>query len=446
MILNRIKKYIEANELLQRGDRVLVGLSGGADSVCLTHALQSLSKQLGIEVYTAHVNHGIRGEEAVRDEEFAKSFSEKLGISCFTARLNIPEDARQKSISEETAGRIARYEFFNKIAAENRLTKIATAHNRNDNAETLLMNFMRGSTVKGLGGIPVRRGNIVRPILCLTRTEIEEYCRENSLEYVTDSTNNETIYTRNKIRRELIPLIERTYNPNFVTTATENAVLTAEDNAYIAKQAENAFISLAADNKADIKELKKLDKSILRRVLMLMIQSAVGEEEDIRSVYIRDVSRLLNKNSGASVNLPFGIIAKTEYGKLIIEKKPESVPCFEYIMTIGNTKISELGSEVVISKANVREKDGAVYVCAGETDIITIRNRRSGDVFMPCGMNGSKKVKEYFINEKIPREKRALTPIICINGEIAAVGTRVDRRFMFKDKGLRIEFKPMQEV
>ncbi|MBR0470655.1 MAG: tRNA lysidine(34) synthetase TilS, partial [Clostridia bacterium] len=309
MILNRIKKYIETNELLQRGDKVLVGLSGGADSVCLTHALQSLSEQLGIEVYTAHVNHGIRGEEAVRDEEFAKSFSEKLGISCFTARLNIPEEARQKSISEETAGRIARYEFFNKIAAENRLTKIATAHNRNDNAETLLMNFMRGSTVKGLGGIPVRRGNIVRPILCLTRAEIEEYCRENSLEYVTDSTNNETIYTRNKIRRELIPLIERTYNPNFVTTATENAVLTAEDNAYIAKQAENAFISLAADNKADIKELKKLDKSILRRVLMLMIRSAAGEEEDIRSVYIRDVSRLLNKNSGASVNLPFGIIA-----------------------------------------------------------------------------------------------------------------------------------------
>ncbi|MBQ6530500.1 MAG: tRNA lysidine(34) synthetase TilS, partial [Clostridia bacterium] len=251
MILNRIKKYIETNELLQRGDKVLVGLSGGADSVCLTHALQSLSEQLGIEVYTAHVNHGIRGEEAVRDEEFAKSFSEKLGISCFTARLNIPEDARQKSISEETAGRIARYDFFNRIAAENRLTKIATAHNRNDNAETLLMNFMRGSTVKGLGGIPVRRGNIVRPILCLTRAEIEEYCRENSLEYVTDSTNNETIYTRNKIRRELIPLIERTYNPNFVTTATENAVLTAEDNAYIAKQAENAFISLAADNKAD---------------------------------------------------------------------------------------------------------------------------------------------------------------------------------------------------
>ena len=175
MILNRIKKFIETNELLKNGDKVLVGLSGGADSVCLTHALHSLSKQLGIEVYTAHVNHGIRGEEAERDEDFANSFSIKLGIHCFTAKLNIPEAAKQKGISEETAGRIARYEFFDKTARDNGITKIATAHNKNDNAETLLMNFMRGSTVKGLSGIPVRRGNIVRPVLCLTRAEIEEY-------------------------------------------------------------------------------------------------------------------------------------------------------------------------------------------------------------------------------------------------------------------------------
>ena len=446
MIIRKIKKFIDDNALFERGDKVLVGLSGGADSVCLTHALHTLREQFGIEIYTAHVNHGIRGAEAERDMSFAKSFSESLGIICFTENLNIPEIAKKNGISEETAGRIARYEFFNKTAAFSGITKIATAHNKNDNAETLLMNFMRGSTVKGMSGIPMRRGNIVRPVLCLTRNEIEDYCRENSLEYVTDSTNNETVYTRNKIRRELIPLIESVYNPNFVTTVTENAVLTSEDNAYIAKQAQNAFYDTVKDNSADINALKSLDNAILRRVIMAMIQAAAETDEDIRSVYVCDVSNLLDKNSGASVNLPFGITARVEYGRLVIEKTPVTTSQFEYEAKTGITEIPELGKTAIINTVNARKKDNAIYINADIDDKITIRNRRKGDIFMPYGMSGSKKVKEYFINEKIPRDERERIPIICVNGEIAAVGTRVDRRFLFKDRGLRIEFKPMQEV
>lgn len=446
MIINKIRKFVADNALFDKGDTVLVGLSGGADSVCLTHALHTLKKQLGIEVYTAHVNHGIRGEEANRDAEFARLFSEFLGIKYYTVNLNIPKIAQKNGISEETAGRIARYDFFRKISEEHNITKIATAHNLNDNAETLLMNFMRGSTIKGMSGIPLKRGNIVRPILGLTRAEIEQYCAENNLGYVTDSTNSETLYTRNKIRHILLPLIESEFNPSFVTTSAENSVLTAQDSAYIDKQTEIAFNCVVKNGIAGINELKTLDNAILRRVITRMINAAAETSDDIRSIYVHDVIGLLDKNSGASVNLPRDVIARTEYGRLVVSKAVKEAKPFEYALKEGATIIPELRKSVIVGRANTRDKEDAIYISAGLCDRLTIRNRREGDVFMPYGMNGSKKVKEYFINNKIPRAERTFVPIICVNGTIAAVGKRVDRRFLFSDNGVKIEFKPLQEV
>ena len=189
MVLDIIKKTLREYNLLNNGDSVLVGLSGGADSVCLTHALWSLKDEFDIKLYTAHINHGIRGEEAKRDELFAENFSKKLGIECFVLNADIPQIAKDTNVSEETAGRNVRYNFFNKLCEKYDINKVATAHNRNDNAETLIMNFMRGSTTNGLCGIPYVRGNIIRPILNVSRDEIEKYCSDNGLEYMTDSTN-----------------------------------------------------------------------------------------------------------------------------------------------------------------------------------------------------------------------------------------------------------------
>lgn len=446
MILNKIRDTINEYSLIKSGETVLVGLSGGADSVCLTHALFSLKDELGISLYTAHLNHGIRGEEAERDEEFAVSFSKSLGITCFTEKFDIPAIAAENGISEETAGRQKRYDFFESLCEKYGIDKIATAHNKNDNAETLLMNFMRGSSVKGMCGIPLKRGNVIRPLLNLSRAEIELYCKTNGLEYVTDSTNAETVYTRNKIRRELIPFIEDKFNPNFISTVTDNAVLTSDDSAYIEKQAQNAYSEIVIDKQAEIAKLMRLDIALRRRVIMRMISSAAGSLDDARSVYVRDVLSLLEKNSGASVNLPSGITARIEYGKLIIDNIGSHSKPFEYTVLIGQTDIAEISKSAVISEAVKREKDGALYLSASAGDRLVIRNRREGDIFYPCGMTGSKKVKEYFINEKIPRDKRMTVPIVEINGVIAAVGDRVDRRFLFKDKGIKIEFKPMQEV
>lgn len=439
MILDIIRQTISEYNLLNKGDSVLVGLSGGADSVCLTYALNELKEILGIEVYTAHVNHGIRGDEANNDELFAEKFSKSLGIKFFSARFNVPELAKQTGVSEETAGRNARYEFFENLCNEYKISKIATAHNKNDNAETILMNFMRGSTVKGLCGIPYKRGNVIRPILDVSREMIEEYCQINKLEYVTDSTNLSNNYTRNKVRNILIPLVKENFNPNFVSTVTSNAKLMIEDSYCLDQIAYGVYSKIAKHGSVSISKLKENPVSIQRRVIRYMLSEVYSGLSDIPGIYISDILNL--KHTGNGINLLNGVIAKIEYDKLKIGKFESSKSLdFKYSLNVPCcAQIPEILYSVSIEKCDKRKKDGYIYLGC-DTDRIIIRNRQPGDRFYPSGMTGSKKLKQYFIDNKIPKEIRSSIPIIEINGEIAAVGERVDNRFLFKDRGVKIKF------
>ncbi|MCD8180400.1 MAG: tRNA lysidine(34) synthetase TilS [Firmicutes bacterium] len=445
MILNIIRKTITEYNLLESGDRVLVALSGGADSVCLTHALRIMSGELGIELYTAHLNHGIRGEEAVRDEKFAKEFSELLGLRCFLKSVDIPEDAKCLGVSEETAGRKARYEFFADVCGKYNINKIATAHNKNDNAETLAMNFMRGASLKGLCGIPYKRGNIIRPLLDVCREDIEKYCADNGLEYMTDSTNLTDDYTRNKIRHILLPLIQKEFNSNFISTVTDNSSIIKEDNDYLEAKSAEAYSQIVKNGTAQISELLSQDISIARRVVRYMLADVYNGLGDISSGYVNDILELAKGRSGTKIDLSDKVMVRNEYGKLIIERNfVGDTPDFEYRFSCGiGGIIKEMGKEVVISRANSRRTDGGIYLGVAPDKDIIIRNRRRGDKFYPSGMTGSKKVKEYLIDNKIPREKRGSVPIIEIDKNIAAVGSRVDRRFLFKDSGIKIEFKDL---
>lgn len=440
MVLDIIRQTVSEYNLLQKGDSVLIGLSGGADSVCLTHALYSLKDIFGIKLYTVHINHGIRGEEAERDQKFAADFSKSLGIKCFIIKLDIPQIASKNGDSEETAGRKARYEIFDRLCVEHNITKIATAHNKNDNAETILMNFMRGSSVKGLCGIPCRRDNIIRPILNVSRDMIEEYCKYNNLEYVTDSTNLSNDYTRNKIRNILIPMIRAEFNPNFIGTVTSNAQYMYEDSECLDSLSERIYKNIVHDGSVLIDELKINPVSVQRRVIRYMLIKEYGGISDIPSVYINDILKL--KNTGAYINLADNVTAMTEYGRLKIGKFKENEDIdFEYVLSIpGGCFIPELSVYAEVKRCNSREKDGALYLGCDEAEKLIIRTRRAGDRFSPCGMNGSKKVKQYFIDNKIPKQQRNRIPIIEINGKIAAVGSRVDNHFLFKDKGVKINF------
>ena len=211
-ILQKVKISIEKKDLLKNGDSVLVALSGGADSVFLLNIMLLLKDEFNLSIYAAHINHMLRGKEADYDEEFCRTLCKKNDIKLFTHRADVALIAKETSVSEEVAGRNVRYTFFNEILEKENIQKIATAHNFDDNIETVFMRFIRGTGISGLCGIPYKNNNIIRPILDIKRSEIEDFLSECNADYVTDKTNFEQIYTRNKIRLGIIPEIEKNIN------------------------------------------------------------------------------------------------------------------------------------------------------------------------------------------------------------------------------------------
>lgn len=420
--------------LIEYGDKILVGFSGGADSVCLLHYLYTNREKLGIEVMAAHINHGLRGNSADNDERFCKDFCEKRGIAFFSQRVDVKAVAKQTGISEETAGRKVRYDFFNKICTDYGINKIATAHHKNDLAETVVMNFIRGAGIKGLSGIPQIRGNIIRPMLDMTRNEVENYCKEYNLDFVTDETNFENIYRRNKIRLDLIPYIQKEFNGGFVNSVTENAKSISDDNAFIQEFADKEFNKRVRKEKNGFSlEIDNIPNSLRRRIFIRMMECC--GVRDITFAHIKSVDDLWHKNeTGKMCNLPDGVTAEILYGRLYIGGRRDKTDDFEYDIKIGEcTEIPEAGITVLIQKD---DKNGT-FVLDGD---LKVRSRRIGDVFYPSGMKGKKKVKDYFINEKIPAEERQKIPLLICGGEIAMIiGKRRDRRFIGKGYSVKIE-------
>lgn len=408
-------KTIEKHALFSRGDRVLIGLSGGADSVSLFHILLCLADKLGIEIAAAHINHSLR-DTAQRDMEFCKKLCKSKGVDFFCTTIDVKNGAKLAKKSEELYARQARYDFFESLG----FTKIATAHNKNDAAETILHNFMRGSSIRGLSGIPYKRGNIVRPLLDIKKEEILEFCHENGYEYMTDETNFEPIYTRNKIRLDLIPEIEEKFNPAFVDVVAKNAQLFLEDSEYLDALAEKEY-------KGEIKvsDFKKLENPIKRRIIEIHIKASSGSTQNLSSAYIEDILELLQRaQTGKRIDLPNGFCARIEYGKLIIEKKREKTAFSYRIEPEKMLNVPEIHKNILIKKC----EKGDIYL--DDTENLLVRSRCAGDIFYPKGMIGKKKLSDFFTDKKIPNAKRDEIPILTKDGEIVSViGMRNDRRF-----------------
>lgn len=421
---------------------VLVGLSGGADSVVLTYILHKLSKKHNFTVYTAHLNHNLRGKEADRDEAFCREFSESLGIKHFSKKVNIREISERTGDSEEVCGRNIRYDFFREIIDKESIEKVATAHHKNDNAETIIMNFLRGSGIAGLSGIPYVRDYVIRPMLDISRSEIEEFCSSEGLSFVTDSTNGENIYTRNKIRNVLMPELIGEYNKNLVDVITLNGEMMAVENDYLDKVADNEFLKLN-ENEISTEKLLSLHTAISMRIIRKMTERITGLS-DISYRKINDILNLAKSGAtGKTVQIKDGAVARIEYDKLIIEDAIDDCEDFSYTLRVGESRyIKELGYTISIAEATEKTDKNKwvsyITIPDGEDKII-IRNRRNGDVFYPKGMAGRKKVKEYMIDKKIPRYLRSRTGILCIGDEIAwIIGYREDGRFEFHEKGIKI--------
>ena len=298
-VLNTIKRY----EQIKSGDTIVVGVSGGPDSICLLNVLKNLQNELKINIVVAHINHMIR-KEADSETVFVQDFCEQRDIKCFVKKADVLQIAKEKKLGTEEVGRKIRYDFFEEVKNLVGGNKIATAHNANDNAETVLMNFLRGSGSTGLKGIePIRDNKLIRPIIECTRQEIEQYCNEKGLNPKYDKTNQENIYTRNKIRNMLIPYIQENFNPNIIETINRMSNLIATDEMYfksIVKQSyKETFISRTEKEIIlDLKKFNVLEKVIKSRLIIYTINELLGTNNGIEKIHIEDVIKLCKNNIG----------------------------------------------------------------------------------------------------------------------------------------------------
>lgn len=408
-MLEKIRNTIKNENMLMPYDKVLVALSGGADSVCLAIVL----KELGYTVSAAHINHKIR-EEADSDMNFVSEFCEKQGIKLHILEEDVKAVARQQKVSEELAGRNIRYDFFYQVAKENGYTKIAVAHNKNDNAETMLLNLLRGSGSRGLCAIPKTREKIIRPLIDINRIEIEKYLEEKGQKFVTDKTNFKCDYTRNKIRNIVIPkLLE--VNPNFIDNASRTSEIIKEENDFLDKCASQLVET--DEEKAFIykEEFSKAHKTIKARAVRIAYEYAAGTVKDLEkrhTDYI--IENVREETLGNIIELGFNILCYAEYDKICFAKKKEQKK-FSYELEIGKTiQIPENGMKITaqyISASQIEYGDGAEYFDI-ETYKLTVRNFQEGDTIIPMGMTSPKKLKEIFINEKVPQKERHKKVII----------------------------------
>jgi len=298
-VLDTIKKY----NLIETGDKIVLGVSGGPDSISMLHILNDIKEQYNFEIYVAHINHMIR-EEAEDDERYVQDYCEKNNIQYFVKRIDIQEFANNKKIGTEEAGRKVRYDFFEEVAQKVSANKIGTAHNKNDKIETIIMNLLRGSGLSGLKGIePIRDNKYIRPLIECERHEIEQYCEEHQLEPRIDKTNFENDYTRNKIRNIVIPYIKNEFNPNVIQTMDRLSRVATEESNYIELQVQKTYQKLLVQKQENeiilkLKEFNEQDKVIKSRIILLATKELMGSTQGIEKIHIEDIIKLCGNNVG----------------------------------------------------------------------------------------------------------------------------------------------------
>ena len=304
-VLNTIKKY----DLINENDKIICGVSGGPDSICMLDILKDLKEELKFELIVCHINHLIR-EEAISDEEYVVNYCKENNIKCYVKRIDVKKYADNNKQGTEEAGRTVRYEFFDEILQKEKANKIAIAHNKNDKIETIMMNMLRGSGISGLKGIePKRENKYIRPLIETERSSIEEYCEEKKLRPRIDKTNFINDCTRNKIRNIVIPYIKEEFNPNIINTMDRLSFIIEEENKYLEKITINVFEKLKIKEEKgylvlNLKEFNKQDTVIKKRLILYAINKTIGNVQNIEKVNINDIIKLCEKNIGNKYLMP----------------------------------------------------------------------------------------------------------------------------------------------
>lgn len=447
----KVLDFIKKNKLLKKGDSVVLGVSGGADSICMLKMLSELQDKLELSLYVLHINHMIRGEEANEDAEFVEQTCIKFKVPRRVVNVDVPTIAEAQGLSLEEAGRYVRYDEFSKYAYEVGASKIAVAHNSNDNAETVLMNLARGTGIKGLGGIAPKRPlnedekngvEVIRPILCLSRKEIEDYLKRNKIEYRNDSTNDSTDYTRNKIRLEVMPLLEN-INDNAMQNITNASEELANTSEYVQKDVDEAYDEYVTEEKGKL-FLKDAsfanDPIVLTGVIRKMIENTAGKLKDITRIHVGDVVGLKEKQVGKKVDLPYSIVAEREYDGISVYSET------------NRSKAPEDQKEIVISFEedgfgldDIEELTYTKWLNYDKIDDVVVRTRQKGDYIVIDEEGNKKPLKKYFIDEKIPRRKRDKTLLVADGSHILwVVGHRISEDVKVTPdtkKVMKVEYK-----
>lgn len=302
MLKEEVLKTIKDNNLINEGDKIVLGVSGGPDSICLLHLLNNLTNTLKITIYVAHINHSIR-EVADMETKYVQDFCKKIGVECFVKKEDILSLAKKQKKGTEEVGRQVRYSFFDEILEKTNSNKIATAHNSNDRAETVILNILRGSGISGLKGIEaIRDQKYIRPLINTDRESIEKYCEENNLEPKIDETNKENIYTRNKVRNVVIPYIKKEFNQNIIKTINRLSIVATEENDYLMKITKQEYANISNIENGiitlDLKRFNNLELVIKRRLILYTINEAIHTTNGIEKVNLDDIVKLCSNNIG----------------------------------------------------------------------------------------------------------------------------------------------------
>ena len=474
-MLDKVIAYINEQQMIQEGDGIIIGVSGGADSVCLLLLLHDLRTKYDLTLRVVHIEHGIRGELSIQDAEFVKQLCKKLDVDFRMYSYQVEQYAREHRLTVEEAGRKLRYETFAREAQELQelldarreypsSVRIAVAHNANDNAETMLFHLSRGSGIDGLCGIPAMRENIIRPLLAVSRSEIEAYLQEMQQEYHVDATNADLKYHRNKIRHQVLPVLEE-INPQAVqhiTAATDSLQEIAD---YLNGTCEQVLQQVCVEDTLDRNILATYPPVIRKKVLHRWISQYANGGKDITAVHIRAVAELLSASIGKSVDLPYGLRVESMDGTLRIYHRRESgtesdslaaglqrqgISEHEFddgnipYMVMLEENLTDQRVETTIGKYRICYQiipwnkscviPQKTYTKYFDYDKIksnlAFRYRSQGDYFTVTSELGTKKFKDYCINEKISRNIRDQILLLCEGHHILwAIGYRISEKY-----------------
>lgn len=415
MLLEKVRKTISAYNLIENGDKVLCCVSGGADSVCLLHVMLRLKEEYNLTVYVANVNHLIRGEESDEDSSFVKAICKAADVEFFYREYDIPRLSKELRMGEEECGRKMRYEFFDELSKKLGGAKIATAHNLNDNAETILFRLARGVSAEGMGGIKAKRDNIIRPLIDITRAQIEEYLRNYSIEWRNDSSNFSTEYARNNIRINVLPGLCEIFE-GAERKIVSAASLISEDNDYINKVADSFLDKCFVDNSVKTSFFPN-DLPIMRRVAGKILKAWNTKEVTLEK--IDRFIEFMSMNSGAEFDVNAEFYAKKTYETVSLLKRNEEKG-FYYIAD-KNCIIENEYFRIEIKKTSehIKKQGNSIALFdADRIEKIIVRSRKPGDKILQKGLCGSKKISDIFSDEKIPAHLRDKIPIIEVDGQI----------------------------